>query len=69
MLEIKQRFSILFIDLLFYLLRFNNNKKCHFLKYMLTRVSNFTFPSLNNSMFTKEDGITINNKDIKEGKK
>ena len=36
---------------------------------MLTRVSNFTFPSLNNSMFTKEDGITINNKDIKEGKK
>ena len=34
---------------------------------MLTRVS--TFPSLNNSMFTKEDGITINNKDIKEGKK
>ena len=27
---------------------------------MLTHVSNFTFPSFNLSMFTKEDGTTIN---------
>ena len=37
-----------------------------FLTYMLTRVFNFTFPSINLSMFSKEHGTSINNEDKKE---
>ena len=41
MLEIRLRFIFLF-SLLIYLVRFNTNKKRHFLTYMLPHVSNFT---------------------------
>ena len=34
--------------------------------YMLSRVSISTFPSLNLSMFTEDDGTTIDNEDRKE---
>ena len=44
---------------------FNTNNKHHFLTYMLTRLSNFTLPSFNISMFNKEDGTcTTNNEDV-----
>ena len=33
---------------------------------MLTRVFNFTFPFVNLSIFTEEDGTAINNEDGKE---
>ena len=49
-----------------YLVRFNTNNKRHFLRYMLKRVSNFTFPSFNLSMFTEEDSTTINSDDRTE---
>ena len=36
--------------------------------YMLSRVSISTFPSFNLSMFTEDDGTTINNEDRKDFK-
>ena len=56
---------ISFFSLIVYLVRFNTNTKRHFLT-MLTCVFNFTFLSFNLSMFTEEDGTTINNNDRKE---
>ena len=35
---------------------------------MLTRVSNFTFLAFNFFVFTKKDGTTINNEDMKDFK-
>ena len=57
-------------------MRFNTNDKRHFPKYMLTRVPNFTTyiwnlfnsPFFNLSMFTEEDGTTINKRVRKEFK-
>ena len=47
---------------------FNTSSKRNFLSYKLTRVFISMFPSLNLSMFTEEDGITINNEARKENK-
>ena len=46
-------------SLIVYLVRFNTNNKRHFLTYMLTRVSDFT-------TCTKEDSTVISNEDRKE---
>ena len=55
----------MFFSLIVNLVTFNTNNERHFLTYMLTRLSNFTFPSFNFSMFSEKDSTTINN----EGKK
>ena len=53
-------------SLIVYLVRFNTNKKRHFLTYMLTRVSISTFPSFTFSMFTEKKDTTINDEGRKE---
>ena len=58
-------FISLFI-LIVHLVRFNTSNKRNFLTYMLTRVSISTFLSFNLSMFTEENGTTINNENRKE---
>ena len=52
-------------SLIGYEARFNTNNNRHFRTYILTRVSISTFPSFNLSMFTEEDGTTVNNQDKK----